>query len=188
MRTFSVKNTWPYLILFGVAVLVFWQVSFFRNSFKWDMMTQYFPIRFYIVDCIRSGYFPFWLPYQSLGYPVYGDPQSGVWYPLIWLISIFHRYDIYAAHIEFIFTLFLAGAGFYKLSKGFNISNSVSLITAVCYMCSGFFVGHGQHLTFLISGAYLPFVIHYYLQFIKELHYIDALKTSFFLLLLLTGG
>ncbi|MBK5284120.1 MAG: hypothetical protein JJE25_01850, partial [Bacteroidia bacterium] len=178
----------PYLLLLLYSIAAFHQVAFLKATFKWDYISYYFPVRYYVSECIRHGNMPLWMIYEGCGYPLYGDPQSGAWYPVVWIISLIHGYDIYAASFEFMLTIFIAGAGFYTLASGLKISRTVSFITAVAYMSCGFFIGNAQHLTLLISGAYLPFIIHFYMRFISELHYRDALCTALFLFLMFTGG
>lgn len=184
----KLKIIFPYIILLLAAMLVFWRVALFKDSFKWDMVSYYFPMRSFISDCLRSGNLPLWLPYQLCGLPLYGDPQSGAWYPAVWLISFLHGYDIYGASIEFILTIFISGAGFYTLAKGMNISSHVSLLVSVCYMSCGFFISNAQHLTLLISAAYLPFVIHFFLRLLDKPNWKSALSAAFFLFLMFTGG
>ncbi|HSZ24647.1 MAG TPA: YfhO family protein [Cytophagaceae bacterium] len=152
-------------------------------------MDQFFPWRYLISEHFNAGQLPLWNPYQNLGYPIHGDPQSGTWYPIVWLLTFFFgSYKLYVLHLEFVLTLYIASIGFYKFSRYFNYSVFTSLLLAYTYSCCGFFIGNAQHLTWIISGAFIPFILLYYLRTLDNGKISDALKTSFFMFMLLSGG
>lgn len=175
-------------ILFGAILLIYWPVSFFQHSLKWDTTDGYLPFRYFLSECLRNGEWPLWQPYTSCGYPFHGDPQSAAWYLPAWLISLGIGYNMTAMELEFIFTLFIAGAGMYLLAKTIVIDPSISVCIAIAYVGCGFFVGNAQHFTWVISGAYLPWIVatYYRMQTTKKYGY--ALLCAFFLWLLITGG
>jgi len=178
-----------FIYIFILLILIYCPISFMVYNFKWDMMDAYFPYRYHISLSIQNFEFPFWNAHQSGGYPIYGDPQSGVFYPIVWLLSIlFGKYSIYALHLEFIFTAFIAACGFYKLSRFFLVSIKTSFVAGVVYACSGIFIGNTQHLTWLISAAYLPVIMYCFfsLSTFYKLKYAFAL--SLFLYLFISGG
>ncbi|MES2141077.1 MAG: YfhO family protein [Bacteroidota bacterium] len=175
-------------LLIGISGLAFWQIIFFIHPVKYDMIDCYYPWRYFIGECLQNGKFPFWNPYQDLGYPIHADPASGAWYPFVWIIGYFGGYTIYTLGLEFWIHIFLAAIGFYKLAKTLNLSQPVSFIAAICFMLSGIFIGNTQHLGFVISACWLPFIINYYLKICEETTYINSVKAAFFMFLLITGG
>ncbi|MEA3450747.1 MAG: hypothetical protein U9Q83_02455, partial [Bacteroidota bacterium] len=88
------------IIIFFVAIIAFWQVTFFQNVLKWDFLSITVPWRFFIGENIQNGMLPLWSPYAKLGFPLYFDPQT--WYPVSWFISSVFGYSIYSVHLEFI--------------------------------------------------------------------------------------
>src|SRR3954466_14062687 len=96
----KIKEYYFYLAFLAIAVLAFWQISFFIHPVKWDMIDCYYPWRFHIGECLQHGKFPFWNPYQDLGYPIHADPSSGAWYPFVWIIGYFFGYNIYTIGME----------------------------------------------------------------------------------------
>ena len=171
------------LTLFG-----YWQVAFMQYAMKWDMIDQFYPWRFFVGECLQNSILPLWNPYQVLGYPIHADPGSGAWYPITWLIALFRGYDIYSSQFEFVLHIFLAGVGMYKLAKGLKLQSKIALLLAISYLFSGFFVGNAQHLTFIISGAWIPFIIYYFLDAINRSSYRAAIKTGFCMFMLISGG
>jgi len=182
------NNLTTYLLFFLITIVAFWQITLFVHPVKYDMIDCYFPWRFYIGECLQHGKFPFWNPYQDLGYPIHADPSSGVWYPFVWIIGYFFGYNVYTIGMEMCIHVFIAAIGFYKLAKTLNLTNHVAVIAAVCYMLCGVFVGNAQHLTYTISACWIPFIINYYIKLSEQKTFLNAIKTAIPLFLIITGG
>ncbi|MBN2273722.1 MAG: hypothetical protein JXK95_05275 [Bacteroidales bacterium] len=161
------KHYSHYLIIIGVCILAFYQIAFLLESLKWDNLDSYLPMRFYVSECLRNGIFPLWLPYQGLGTPIFGDLISTN-YPLAVFSGRLLLYDNIVLHIFFMMYVVIAGLGMYRLAKQLKISPGIALIIAVAYAMSGFMVGNAQHLQYIISGAWIPLIIRYYLQLCSE--------------------
>ncbi len=175
-------------LLFAISGLAFWQITFFVHPLKFDMIDCYFPWRHFIGECLQRGKFPFWNPYQDLGYPFHADPASGTFYPFVWIIGYFWGYNVFTLGIEFWAHIFLAAVGFYKLAKTLKLSQPVAFMAAISYMLCGIFIGNTQHFAFIISACWLPFIINYYLRTSQETSFINPIKAAFFLFLQITGG
>jgi len=182
------KNWTVYLILFVVSVLAFFQIFFYMNPTKWDMLNCFLPWKFYVGECLQNGNLPLWNPYVNLGAPINADPSSNAWYPVTWLIGYFKGYSVYTIGFELWLHVFLAGIGFYKLCKTLHLSSVLALTGGVAFMLSGLFIGNAQHLPYIISACWLPFVIHYYLKFVQEDSWENVVKASLALFMMLTGG
>lgn len=178
----------PYIIIIAVGLAGYWQVAFMHNILKWDMMDQYFPWRYFVSECLRNGIFPQWNPYQHWGYPIHADPQSGVWYPVVWIISFVHGYDIYGNQFDFVLHVILGGIGMFLLVKYLIDNVDIAILAGCCYMLSGFFIGNAQHLTYIVSGAWIPFILFYYARMLQNNLWKDIIRTSLCFFLLMTGG
>lgn len=176
-----------YLLLLIICLLTYWPLSFGLFSVKNDAIHYFLPYRFNISEAIRNGEFPFWSPYVYLGNPVYGDMQSGAWNPVVWLFSFIGRYDITLFHYENLLYIFLGGVGMYKLTNRLVAHSHSALLIAASYMLSGFMLS-GQLINWLAAAAFLPFVLHYYLQTLQSVSYSNAIKTAIALFFLLTAG
>src|ERR1041384_2232304 len=160
-KSFFRNNQYRFLLV-AVACAGFWQVAFLNDTLKWDILDQYFPNRYFVSECLRNKIFPFWNPYQNWGVANFADPQSAVWHPWVWLISLVHGYDLYASQVDFMFHILLAGLGMYSLILYFSKHEATAFVIASAYMLSGFFVGNAQHLGYIVSGAWIPWVLVYY--------------------------
>ena len=183
------KKTYaPYIIFLIVAVLVFFPISFFLYPVKYDAIDCFYPWRFHIGECLQNGQLPYWNPFQDLGYPIHADPSSGAWYPLVWIIGYFSGYSIYTIGFEFWIHTFFAGIGFYLLAKTLKFEQNYALLAGISYMLCGVFIGNAQHLPYIISAAWLPFVLNFYFRMVQERSYWNSLRAAFFLFLMVSGG
>ncbi len=176
------------MLLLLIALVGYYQVAFFQNTLKWDVTDQYYPWRMFVVQCLRNGILPFWNPYEQFGYPMHADPQSGVWYPVVWLMSLFGPYTLYSVQIEFMLHIIGGGIGMLFLLQRFHINPFVALINSIAYMFCGLFVGNAQHLTFTIAACWLPFVILAFKNMAEHNHWRFALHFALFGYLLVSGG
>ena len=175
-------------LLLVVSVFAYWQISFLKYSVTHDMINCWIPWRYYISECFQNHEFPFWNPYQQLGYPIHADLQGPTWYLESLLLSITTGQSNYTVQLLFVFYTFLAGTGMYFLSLCFHNNRSVAFLTGVCYMLSGFFVAHVQHFYAIIGAAWLPFIILNYYKMHVDRDYKRAIYASLFMFFNLTGG
>jgi hypothetical protein len=91
-------------------------------------------------------------------------------------------------HILFIFYIFLAGYGMYRLTLHFSGNSNTSLAIGIAYMLSGFFVGHGQALFAIIGAAFLPWVVFYMIKNLADPSLSGTIKLSLFIFLQISTG
>jgi len=175
-------------VLIIVLLAGYWQIGLMQHPPKYDLIDQMYPWRYYIGECLQNSALPLWNPYEILGYPIHADPQSGAWYPFVWIIGYVYGYDIYSLSWEFFVHIILAGVGMFLLGITLRFDKNIALIMAVSYCFSGFFVGNAQHLPWIISGTWIPFVINFFIKFSKTESNSDAVKTGFFLFMMVSGG
>lgn len=175
-------------LLLLIAILGFWQISFLKYSVTHDMISCWIPWRYYISQCFQNHVFPFWDPYQQLGYPIHADLQGPAWYPESILLSMTTGQTNYTIHFLFIFYVFMAGMGMYFFSLCFHTNKKIAFLTGACYMLGGFFAAHVQHFYAIIGAAWLPFILLNYYKMHTEKSYQRALYASVFMFFNLTGG
>ena len=181
------KNFLHTLIILVVCLLAFYQVAFLLESIKWDNLDSYLPMRYFVSECLRNNIFPLWLPYQGLGCPIFGDLISTN-YPEAVFLGRLMVYDNIVFQLVFMGYIVLAGIGMYQLSRSLEITAWISLITAIAYALSGFIVGNAQHIQYIISAAWIPFVLKYYFRLGSGLKFPVLLKFILFTYLQASGG
>ena len=151
------------LLLLLLAIVGFWQIAFLKYSVTHDMINCWLPWRYYISQCLQNHIFPFWNPYQQLGYPIHADLQGPTWYLESLLLSITTGQTNYTLQFLFIGYVFIAGVGMYFLSLCFQPNRNAAFLVGASYMLGGFFVAHVQHFYAIIGAAWLPFILlNYY--------------------------
>lgn len=174
------------LFILFLALLAYWPVSSMMFSVKNDAINYFLAMRYNTSEAIQSGHFPLWSPYINLGYPVHGDMQSGTWNPLVLLLSVIRKYDIYWLQLETVLTVIIAGLSFYKLLAHFKLKRVVLLAGSAAYMLNGYITDSGQFLNWLYAAAYLPLVLLYAIRSFEQFSIKDGfyLGLSFSLMLL----
>lgn len=149
------------IILSIVITLVIWPISFHLFSPKWDNIDCFLPYRYFLSSYINQGEWPWWNPFQSLGYPGYADLQSGAWNPITWtMIGLFGDYTIHALSTELTLYFLLGGLGMYKFSICISKDSYIRMFCGFSFALCGFMVGTTQIMVFLIGIVWLPWILH----------------------------
>jgi hypothetical protein len=108
-----------YIFFLAVSIVAYAGIALLQYSLKWDMLDCYLPWRYFVGESIQNGVFPFWNPYQHLGYPIHADLRS-VFYPeaiivgLAWRLQRLHpALFIYHLHFACGFGNVFTGRAFY---------------------------------------------------------------------------
>ena len=174
------------LFLLLALIAVFHGIAFFTERMFWDITLINLPWRYHLSECLNNGELPLWNPYMNYGFPQMGHYET--WYPLSWIISLIFGYDLKVLQYEFLFHLWMAGVGMSVLLKYWKLNQNIRLSIALSYMFCGVFVAQASHLGYIIAGAWMPFVLFYWLSFLRTVSFKSLLGFVFFLLLLATGG
>jgi hypothetical protein len=182
------KKFAPYLILVAVPLAAFSSLWLQPHAMNFDMATYFLPNRYFLGECLRNRIFPWWNPYSGLGIPFHADPQSGAFYPVAWIIGWATGYDFYTINLEYLLHLIIAGWGMYLLMHSFTKSVTASLCIAMCYQLCGVFIGNSEHLTWIISAAWLPWVILYWKRIFDVQNFSSAISLALCFMMMTTGG
>lgn len=185
MQSLFQKLKYPILILLVALLGYFWFLIF---APIYDFADEFFPGRLFLVESIRNGIFPLWIPYQSMGLPVHADPQAGTFYLPLWILSLFTDYNPFCWGIEYIFHAFMGGLGFYFLAKHFTENKIIQFSVAIAYMLSGFYVGNAQHISWIIAATWIPWIIYWTIRFYIEPTLKSSILIAVFTSLLFNGG
>lgn len=179
------NQKYPLLILLIALIGYFW---FMIYAPIYDFADEFFPGRMFMLQSIRNGIFPFWIPYQSMGLPMHGDPQAGTFYLPLWILSLFTEYTPYCWGIEYIFHTFIGGIGFFVFAKFFTTNKNIRFIAAVTFMLSGFYVGNVQHIAWIIAATWIPWILYATISLFEKPSLKYSLLLALFTSLLFTGG
>ncbi len=169
-----------------IILLGFWQLTTFSYTLKWDALDISLPWRYYVIDAFRNGIVPFWNPYQLHGFAQGTSPET--WYPIASLLGILRGYGFYSLNIEYLIHLLIASWGIFRFCRHFGRSRYSSTVAALIFPMSGFFIGHAQHLGWIVAGAWIPHVLTNYLIFRTHLKWSKAFAFVICFFCLASGG
>lgn len=175
------------VILLVVLVIAMWPLVFGLAVMKWDAMDLYLPWKYFITDTLAHNQLPLWNPFINGGFSQMGDP--GTWYPVSWGVgALFGGYSMGSLHFEYLLHLYLGGLGFYFLLKQFGLARVAIISCAIAYMLSGLMIGNAQHIGWVVSAAWLPWILMYFLRIQKIPNFRTGIQLALVLFLLLSGG
>lgn len=181
------SERFDFFLLLLLLLLALWQLPMGCAMLKWDAVDVYLPWKFYITEMLAQGQLPLWNPSLTGGFAQMGD--TGTWYPISWLLGFaVGRYNITALHIEFLLHLYIAALGIYFVGKQQGIGRDTRLMAALSYALSGFFVGNAQHIGWLVSAAWLPWMFLFFNRLFVQPNIKDALSWATVLFLMISGG
>ncbi|MFT5859215.1 MAG: hypothetical protein ACI865_001315 [Flavobacteriaceae bacterium] len=176
-----------YVILLIVLVVALWPLVSGAAVMKWDAMDLYLPWKYFVTDGIAHGQLPLWNPYINAGFSQMGDPGS--WYPVSWVIGwLSGSYGMGSLHFEYLLHLYIGGIGFYLLGKSHGWLRAACLVGGIGYMLSGIMIGNAQHVGWVVSAAWLPWILVYFRAILNKPNLSSGLKLALVLFLMLSGG
>lgn len=183
-----VKNNKEKLLLTSLVLSALWPLSTFTFIPKWDNIDCYLPYRNFVGYAVHQGEWPFWNPFQHLGYPAYSDMQNGMYNPFVWFLLLFGEYNSNSLIVELLFYYLIAIWGAYKFAGLFVQTKSAKTFIAVAFGLSGFMLGTSQIMIFIAGAAFLPHILFHFIRLLKEKQLIDVFYTVLFLALCITSA
>lgn len=117
------------------------------------------PFFMFVADLIRQGHLLTWNPYTNMGSPDFADPQVGAFCPILLSVAFITGSRVVGFCAYWLLIWSLAGLGIIALARRFSAPLSVGVACALAFSFSGFFVGHGEHTSFVRALAFLPLMI-----------------------------
>ncbi len=178
----------PYFILAVIVLIAFWPLTFQQYVIPHDMVNCWIPWRHFISDCIQNGEFPWWNPYQQMGYPIHADLQGPTWHLESILASMVGRQGPVYIQYAYLVYLWIGAIGFHKLAHLFTKVKWIHFVAGIAYITSGFFISHSMHFFAIISAAFVPHILYHVIKMMDENSKVHALIASVFIFFNLTGG
>ena len=119
-----------------------------------DIYSYYFPQKMAYADVLQQGQWPFWNDRTGHGYPVLGESQTGVFYPLH--LAVYTWLDVNTAysvsHLLHYVLAFVFTAGY---ARRFGVSMPGALLAGLVYVY-GWFPCRSCWEWAIIGGSWLP--------------------------------
>lgn len=158
------KWAWLPLVVLGAgAVAMFFEVLLGRKFLWSDTMSFYYPYHYYLFASLRGLALPLWNPYVFAGSPFLADVQSGVFYPLNWLLaavsSSSQAWTFWLVEFKVVLHVFGAAAFAYLFGRELGLSRHAALVSGAVYGLGGFFITHTVHLSIVSTLTWLPLIL-----------------------------
>lgn len=157
-----VKKEWKYLLFILLVLIVFFHKTllfgeiFFTGDFlRSDTLHQNLPFKYTLFQSLKNGQLPFWTDKIFNGYPLLAEGQIGVFYPFNFVLYLLFPF-VFAYNFSQFFNFLCAAWGMFFLVKSFRLSSFSSLISAIVFSLSGFFVFHITHQNIVSTACWLP--------------------------------
>ena len=147
----------PFLWVLGILgaaylPLFLGKIIFFRDIAHWG-----FPARAFLRASLLRGELPTWNPYQGLGFPVFGDPLYGVFYPPNWLyllvgpgwVASMFNWQCFA-HMAW------GAAGICWLARRLGAPPKGIIVAGVAWALSGYTTAQWTSGLLLLADAWVP--------------------------------
>jgi len=150
----------------GIALLLLIQnLLIFRNhyfqgfAFPWDFLGPYHAVPYYWIEAVKAGVGVDWIPFQGMGYPIFMNLQTSLFYPPLWLLAVFNQeYTLTLAVILQCLHVLLAAIGATCCARLMGLSWSAALLAGVFYQGFGAFYSNSEHVDIVRAYALLPWL------------------------------
>jgi Bacterial membrane protein YfhO len=149
----------PFLWTLGILCaaylpLFLGKVLFFRDIAHWN-----YPARAFLRDALVRGELPGWNPYQGLGFPVFGDPLYGVFYPPNWLfVLVGPGWVANMLNWQCFAHMAWGAAGVCWLARRLGGSPKAIIIAGLAWALSGYTTAQWTSGLLLFADAWVPWV------------------------------
>jgi len=124
----------------------------------WDFPISYARNLIFISDTLRAGALPIWFPYGHAGMPFFINPQTELWSPVTWLVSLFGGYDLLVAQQQLMLTLLAGSFGLYALAYVLWKDRWAALLAAIAYNFTSARLCNAEHMDFINAFSIFPWV------------------------------
>ena len=180
------RSFWPIGLLL-IFNLVFFAKLFFPPSLytsadfgRGDLTHFHYPLKVLLAESLKSFEIPFWTDQIFGGFPVFSEGQVGALYiPNLVLFGTLPTW--LAFNLGYLLTFLTAGTGIFYYLQFLKLSKISSLLGAVAFSFSFFFIGHIIHYSLIQVASLLPWMFLVWEKFLKEKKFSLFLIFSFLL-------
>jgi len=155
------QKFFPILFLFGLVILFFFpyltgeKIPYAADLTGSDLTELNLPLRFLAKESFQQGQIPLWTDLLSNGFPILAEGQAGVFYPFNLIFFNFLPFN-FAVNFTLVLNFFLAGLFTYFYCRILKISQLGSILAALAFSFSSFFVFRFKHLNLINAAIWLP--------------------------------
>lgn len=151
-------SRWIPLLFLTAAVLVFWHGVLFIPgvSVPWDFRQFHLPLVTAYADSLAEGEWPLWDPYTYCGRPLLANPQTGVFYPGVFLVALWGRdHVLRGMELLLVFHVLLAAWFTFLVARRMGASEPAAVLGGLMFSLGGWVASQAQHLSTILGAPWL---------------------------------
>jgi hypothetical protein len=167
------KGAWfkraPFIILSAVILLLFWKIVFtseYTLLGAGDMASQTYPWFSAAGHWLRKGVLLLWDPYVYAGKPNLGELQTGLLYPLNWLVMLLPsgRGTVSLDGLQALILIHhtLAACFCYLLTRRLGLARTAAILAAIVFSIGGFMTQLRGYFNIFGSFTWMPLALFLY--------------------------
>jgi len=151
------------IILIVPIIIFFNKIIFQTNIFvtgdflRSDTINQNLPFKYTLFQSLKNNQLPLWIDTISAGFPLAAEGQTGVFYPLN-IIAFKILPFVNAYNFLIVINFIILALGTYFFVRELKLGRYASIIAAVIYPFSSFFILHITHQNIIASASWIPFI------------------------------
>ncbi|MBL8096290.1 MAG: hypothetical protein JNL73_19085 [Anaerolineales bacterium] len=153
------RRFWP--LALGVSIVVAVLAPLLLTNLilaRGDMFLYFYPYWDARAAALREWRLPLWTPDLFMGAPFLANPQTGVLYPLNWLVAPWNAPE--AVKISLSLHALLAWVGTYLFARRrLTLAYPGSLLAATVFAIGGYYLAQAEHINQFQALAWFPWLL-----------------------------
>jgi hypothetical protein len=129
-----------------------------HTAIPYDFQDSYSRFLIFISDTLHAGALPTWFPYGHAGTPFFVNPQSQLWTPVTWLLTLVPGYSLLVAQWQDVFTLLLGSIGVYFLAWRLWGTRAAAWLCAVAFNFTSARLCNAEHMDIVTAFSLFPWI------------------------------
>lgn len=174
------RKHWYYLLVFCIPLMFLLpgigSYPYFSGSETSDLEISHLPNTVLVQSSLKDyGQIPLWNPYILSGYPLDGDPLSGLWYPPGWIALLFRQ--PLGLNLTLLLHILLGGLGLLQYLRTKAYPSKIPWIVTGMWMLMPATYAHlgAGHVTYLYAFCLTPWLLYASSMIGKQRYWWEAL-------------
>jgi len=146
------------IVYYGTGVATGRQLFFTHDIGGSDIWHLNYPMKHFYQKELAEGRMPLWCPEIGTGFPLHAEGQVAALYPLNLLLFGLLPLDI-AFNWGILLHAILSGVFAAMLARQLGANRGGSVVAAIVFAFSGFFVTHLKHINMTASAVWIPLLL-----------------------------
>ena len=164
-------SRWKIQIFLSFSIIILFLFPIIQGKvLYWGTVSlQFIPWSSFAIDSMLSSEIPLWNSFNGMGTPFMANYQSGIFYPLNWILIPFYKiFSIQGLAFGFsilvIFHFIIGAIGFSFILKFLKRSELSQLLGSFCWIFGGYIIARISFLSMVWSFAWVSWILYFVLK------------------------